>query len=158
MPAPSSDSSAPRSAVPGPVGGYRNAPVTAPGFDSAVPTTPGGPPALSGFVLVDAEKLDKAVNVADEAATEADHAARWMGDALGRSGPEPWGDDPSLGQSFGSVFAEQRQSLVHAVETLPVVLRGLVDQLQQTSMAFVAADGEAAATVQSFTFTHVAET
>lgn len=158
MPAPPSDSTAPRPAVPGPVGGYRNAPVTAPGFDSAVPKTPGGPPALSGFVLVDADKLDKAVNVANEAASEAHRAERWMDAALGRSGPEPWGDDPSLGQSFGSVFAEPRQTLVHAIETLPPVLHGLVNQLQQTSSAFAAANDEAAAAVQSCAFTHAAET
>ncbi len=140
--------------VPGPVGGYRNAPVTAPGFDSTVPNAPAGPPGLSDFVRVDANKLDKAVNVADEAATEADRAARWIDAALGRSGPEPWGDDPSLGQSFGSVFAEPRQSLVHAIETLPTVLHGLVDQLQQTTKAFATANDHAAETMQSFAFTH----
>ena len=149
VPIPSSNSSASGSEVPGPVGGYRNVPVGAPGFDPAVPTIPGEPPALSDYVLVDASKIDMAVNAVNEAATEADRAARGMTMALGRSGPAPWGDDVALGQSFEAVFAESRQSLMHAVETLPTVLRGLINQLQQTSMAFTAADSEVAAMVQS---------
>jgi hypothetical protein len=43
---------------PGPVGGYRNAPITAPGFTSTVPDVPGGPPGLSGVLHVDTDALN----------------------------------------------------------------------------------------------------
>lgn len=145
MPASSSYPSAGGPVVPGPVGGYRNAPVAAPGFDRSPPRLPGGPPALSGYLRVDTAALDKAVDAADEAADEADRAVHCVDSALSRCGPTPWGDDPGLGQSFGSVFADPRHALAEAVETLPVILRGLANDLRRTSQAFTDVEEEATA-------------
>ncbi|MFI6759093.1 type VII secretion target [Micromonospora sp. NPDC050417] len=139
MPTPST----PGPDVPGPVGGYRNAPVTAPGFDSPVPDGLGGPLDLPGHLVVDTEALDKAAAAAGEAADEAAGAARLVDSAVDRSGPTPWGDDPGLGQSFGSVFAEPRQALIKAMEELPEVLRDMADKLRQTSRTFVDVEDDA---------------
>jgi uncharacterized protein YukE len=140
---PSADRPTPGPEIPGPVGGYRNAPVTAPGFTSTVPDVPGGPPGLSGVVFVDIDALNQAVTVAADAASEAASDAQRVDSAVNRSGPAPWGNDPGLGQSFGSVFADPRQALQQAMDTLPGVLSGLADTLRQTSQTFAAADAEA---------------
>jgi hypothetical protein len=127
------------------VGGYRNAPVAAPGFDRLLPRIPGEPPALSGDLLVDTATLATAVDTAGEAVDEADRAVQRVDGALGRGGPIPWGDDPGLGDSFGSVFADPRHALAEAVETLPAVLRGLVEDLRRVSQAFTDVEAEATA-------------
>ncbi|WP_142392670.1 hypothetical protein [Mycobacterium sp. 3519A] len=142
MPSSSGDAVPPGSEVPGPVGGYRNAPVSAPGFTSTVPNLPGGPPGLSG-VFVDTDALNRAAAVAADAASEAGSDAQRLDSAVNRSGPAPWGDDPGLGQSFGSVFADPRHSLVQAIDALPEVLGDLADTLRQTSATFAEADGDA---------------
>jgi hypothetical protein len=59
---------------------------------------------------------------------------------VNRSGTSPWGDDPGLGQSFGSVFADPRHALMQALDTLPQVLADLADTLRQTSRTFAAWD------------------
>lgn len=129
--------------IPGTVGGYRNAPVAAPGFTSPVPNVPGGPPGLSGVLQVDTDALNQAVAVATDAASEAASDAQRVDSAVNRSGSAPWGDDPGLGQSFGSVFADPRHVLLQAMDTLPEVLGNLADTLRQTIQTFAAGDAEA---------------
>jgi uncharacterized protein YukE len=143
MPSLSGDASTPGPEVPGPVGGYRNAPVTAPGFTSTVPDLPGGPPRLSGVLFVDTDELNRAAAVAADAASEAGRNAQRLDSVVSQSGPTAWGDDPGLGQSFGSVFANPRHALLQAMDTLPEVLGDLADTLRQTSRTFAAADAEA---------------
>jgi uncharacterized protein YukE len=143
MPSLSGDAPTPGPEVPDPVGGYRNAPVTAPGFTSTVPDLPEGPPRLSGVLYVDTDALDRAGAVAADAASEAGSDAQRLDSAVNRSRAAPWGDDPGLGQSFGSVFADPRHALLQAMDTLPEVLGDLADTLRQTSRTFADADGEA---------------
>ena len=143
MPSSSGDAPTPGPEVPGPVGGYRNAPVTGPGFTSTVPDLPGGPPGLSGVLFVDTDALNRAAAVAADAASEAGSDAQRLDSALNRSGPAPWGDDPGLGQGFGSVFADPRHALLQAVDTLPGVLGELADTLRQTSRTFTEGDAGA---------------
>ncbi|HET6500298.1 MAG TPA: hypothetical protein VFG87_05985 [Amycolatopsis sp.] len=150
MPTSAANAPLPGPEVPGPAGGYRNAPVTAPGFDSPVPDIP-GPPDLTGVLSVDTASLDKAVVVAGEAAGEAAGAAQRMESAMDSSPTPPWGDDPGLGQSFGSVFAEPRQALAQALKTVPEVLRELGEALQQTSRTFADTDDETFDLARSFT-------
>jgi uncharacterized protein YukE len=138
---PSADRPVPK--IPGPVGGYRNTAVRAPGFTSTVPDVPGGPPGLSGVVFVDINALNKAAAVAADAASEAASDAQRVDSAVNESGPAPWGDDPGLGQSFGSVFADPRRAVQQAMNALPGVLGGLADTLRQTSQTFAAVDAEA---------------
>jgi uncharacterized protein YukE len=128
--------------VPGPAGGYRNAPVSAPSFTSTVPDFPGESSGLSGVLYVDPDALDRAVAVAADAADGAADDAQRLQGALDRSGPAPWGDDPGLGQSFGSAFAGPRDTLRQAMNTLPKVLGDLAGTLQQTRRAFTDVDGQ----------------
>ncbi|RKE10581.1 excreted virulence factor EspC (type VII ESX diderm) [Catellatospora citrea] len=130
------------------MGGYRNAPVTAPGIDSSAPEVSGGP-GLSGLLAVDTDALRTAAAVASEAAGEAAGAARLVDRAVYRSGPTPWGDDPGLGQSFETVFAEPRHALIQAMEKLPEVLRDMADKLQQASQAFVDTEQDAVTVARS---------
>jgi len=139
---PSADRTTNAPEIPGPVGGYRNAPVSAPGFPSTVPDIPGGPSALSGVVLVNIDALNRAVSVAADAASESTSDAQRVDSAVSRSGSAPWGDDPALGQSFGSAFAGPREALQQAMDTLPGVLGGLADTLRQTSQSFAAVDAD----------------
>jgi uncharacterized protein YukE len=143
MPSPSGDATNPGPEVPGPVGGYRNAPVTAPAFTSSVPDLPGGPPGLSGLLFVDPDALERAAAVAANASSESGSDAQRLDSAVNRSGPAPWGDDPGLGLSFGSVFADPRHALLQAMDTLPGLLGDLADTLRQTSSTFTDADAEA---------------
>jgi uncharacterized protein YukE len=108
-----------------------------------VSDVPGGPSALTGVVLVDFAALNQAVTVATDAASEATSDAQRVDSAVNRSGSAPWGDDPALGQSFGSAFAGPRQALQQAMDTLPGVLGGLADTLRQTSQSFAAVDADA---------------
>jgi hypothetical protein len=138
-----------------PAGGYFNAPVSAPdftlkdpqsapGFTETVPNLSGeSPPALSGVVYVDITALNQAVAVASDAASEAVSDAKPVDSAVNRSGSAPWGDDPGLGQSFGSVFADPRTTLLQVMDALPELLGTVADVLQQASKAFAALDVEA---------------
>ncbi|TSB21585.1 hypothetical protein [Streptomyces benahoarensis] len=133
---------APQSAVPGPAGGYRNAPVSAPAPD----LTPPGPvtsPDGSGLLAVDFTALLAAIKAAESAAGEAQRAAAQADDATARSGPAPWGDDPGLGQAFGDAFAGPRADLVRTAHQLHLVLRQLADDLAATRGAFAHAEGTA---------------
>ncbi|MGW2282322.1 hypothetical protein [Streptomyces sp. NPDC001770] len=82
-----------------------------------------------GVFAVDFQALERAVAEAEEAAEDATGLAENLASAVRRSGPAPWGDDPALGQAFGSVFAEPRDALFHAVQALPQVLRNIADNL-----------------------------
>ena len=148
MPAPYSEGSAPEPVIPGPVGGYRNAPVGAPGFDSSAPEIIDGPPELNGAVYVDVVALNKAFVFASMVADRAEGAARLVEGAVQRSGPAPWGDDPGLGQSFGLVFAEPRQALVSTIGKLAVVLQEVAEKLEQTKQVFADAEAEANVTAR----------
>ncbi|MFE6894447.1 hypothetical protein [Streptomyces sp. NPDC057694] len=121
--------------VPSPPDGYRNVPVSAPDPDLHVPGMPGdGLP--GGVLVVDYELLERAVSEAEEAAEAADGLARSMANAVRRSGPAPWGDDPALGQTFGSVFADPRDALFQALQGLPQVLRNIAEDLRGMDTGF----------------------
>ncbi|WP_399084009.1 hypothetical protein ACGH2B_03725 [Streptomyces sp. BBFR2] len=129
-------------AVPGPAGGYRNAPVSAPSPD-LTPPGPVDPPDGSGLLAVDFTALLAAVEAAGSAAGQAQLAAARADDATARSGPAPWGDDPALGQTFGAAFAAPRDDLIRTLRQLPVVLRNLADDLAATRATFGRAEDTA---------------
>ncbi|MGW7674260.1 hypothetical protein ACWGJX_45580 [Streptomyces sp. NPDC054775] len=128
--------------VPGPAGGYRNAPVSSPSPDLSLPVVP-GLPGDAGLLVVDFGALAAAVEAARIAAGVARRAAADVQAAVQRSGGAPWGDDPGLGQAFGGVFAGPRGALAQTVEELPAVLDGLADALDVTRRGFVRAEDEA---------------
>ncbi|MGW2278865.1 hypothetical protein [Streptomyces sp. NPDC001770] len=138
--------------VPGPVGGYRNVPVSAPSPDLTLPTTPGAAPGGTGLLVVDFAALAAAVEAARTAADAAGRAAADVRAAVERSGAAPWGDDPGLGVGFGDVFAGPRDDLVQTVRELPAVLAGLADSLDAARRGFVRAEDEAEATASGLTW------
>jgi hypothetical protein len=129
-------------AVPGPAGGYRNAPVSAPSPSlplPGLPPVPGG----SGTLVVDLSALTAAVQAAEAAVGQAQRAAADAEDATSRSGAAPWGDDPGLGQAFGAVFAGPRTSLAETVRELPSLFEQLADNLEATQRGFAGAQNTA---------------
>ncbi|MGW7574830.1 hypothetical protein [Streptomyces sp. NPDC054765] len=108
---------------------------------------PGGGLSGSGVLAVDFEALEQAIAEAEEAADAAGSVAESMASAVQRSGAAPWGDDPALGQAFGSVFAEPRNALVQAVEGLPQVLRNIADNLSAMNTDFHGAQQAAEAAI-----------
>jgi hypothetical protein len=104
---------------------------------------PGGGLSGSGVLVVDFEALEQAIAEAEEAAEAADGVAESMTSAVQRSGLAPWGDDPALGQTFGSVFAEPRGALVQAVQGLPQLLRNIADNLSAMNTGFHGAQQDA---------------
>jgi hypothetical protein len=131
--------------VPGPAGGYRNAPVSAPAPVLSLPTVP-GVPGDAGTLRVDFGALAAAVEAARIAAGVAHRAEADVQAAVQRSGSAPWGDDPGLGQAFGDVFAGPRGDLVQTVLELPSVLDDLADSLDMTRRGFVRAEDDALST------------
>ncbi|MFE6904694.1 hypothetical protein ACFVFJ_49570 [Streptomyces sp. NPDC057717] len=97
---------------------------------------PGGGLPGSGLLVVDFEALERAIAEAEEAAEVASDLTKSVASAVHRSGPAPWGDDPALGQTFGTVFAEPRDALVQAVQGLPQVLRNIADNLSAMDAGF----------------------
>ncbi|MGW1467842.1 hypothetical protein ACWCPT_26260 [Streptomyces sp. NPDC002308] len=103
--------------------------MAAPRPDLRVSGMPGDGSPGGGVLAVDFQALERAIAEAEEAAEAATGLAEHLASAVQRSGPAPWGDDPALGQTFGSVFAEPRDALFHAVQALPQVLRNIADNL-----------------------------
>ncbi len=134
--------------VPGPIGGYRNAPVSdpaAPAAPAALPALPAGGAAL----VVDFGALTAAVTAAGSAAGHAQDAAVRLQNAA--AGAELWGDDPGLGQPFGDAFAGSRQDLLDTVRELPKLLEGLADDLAAARRGFADAEDSATTLAQGFT-------
>ncbi|MEU3710907.1 hypothetical protein [Streptomyces catenulae] len=140
---------APHPTVPGPVGGYRNAPVAAPAPDLTPPVPP-DPPDGAGLLAVDFTALLAAVKAAESAAGEAQRAAALADDATARSGPAPWGDDPGLGEAFGDAFAGPRADLVRTAHQLHLVLVRLADDLAATRGTFARAEDTALESVTAW--------
>lgn len=125
--------------VPGPTGGYRNAPTGVPPYGGpAVPPVP----SLDGTLVVDFALVGKAGADAGRAAEGM--AAAWTAlSSAALFGAAPWGDDPALGQGFDQVFAQPRDDLLKAVQALPDTLRKLADALGATRSTFERADEHA---------------
>nr|BFD87812.1 hypothetical protein StreXyl84_72130 [Streptomyces sp. Xyl84] len=142
--------------VPSPPDGYRNVPVSAPRPDLNVPRMPAGR-GLSdgGHLVVDFEVLERAIAEAEDAAEAAGGLAESLASAVHRSGPAPWGDDPALGQAFGSVFAEPRDALFHAVQGLPKVLRNIASDLSAMDTRFHAAQEHAMNAIAQASTEHI---
>ncbi|XVV16096.1 hypothetical protein ACQP2X_17600 [Actinoplanes sp. CA-131856] len=131
----------PTSDVPAPAGGYRNVPVSAPGYDSSIPVLPDGDaPDLTDSLLVSTDDLNKAAARAAAPSSEAAEAAARIA-AVAHPDGTPWGDDP-LGQGFGAVFAEPRASLLKVVGELPKVLDGVAERLRAAGRAYADAEDE----------------
>lgn len=128
--------------VPGPAGGYRNAPVSAPTPELSVPPVP-AMPGNTGTLAVDLGALAAAVKAAEIAAARAQRLADDVEATIQPSGPAPWGDDPGLGQAFGDTFTEPRTALVQTVRELPVLLHSLADSLDATRRGFAGAEDAA---------------
>jgi hypothetical protein len=114
--------------VPDPSGGYRNAPVSAPSnpfSPSPLPDAPQG----GDVTVVDFSALRDAISKTHDVTARAQTLAGDVNGADQRSGPAPWGDDPALGQAFGSVFAGPRAVLLQAVEGLPGMVQQFADTL-----------------------------
>lgn len=133
--------------VPGPAGGYRNAPVSAPTPVLPIPGIPAVPSAR-GTLVVDLDALTAAVKAAEIAAAGAQSLAHRVEAATQHSGSAPWGDDPGLGQAFGDAFAEPRTALVRTVRELPALLHGVADSLDATRRGFARAEDGALAEAQ----------
>ncbi|MGW0298796.1 hypothetical protein ACWDYK_19090 [Streptomyces anthocyanicus] len=110
--------------------------MSAPHPDLRVPGMPGGGYSGGGILVVDFETLERSIAEAEEAAEAVGGLAKSMASAVHRSGPAPWGNDPALGQTFGTVFAEPRDALFQAVQGLPRVLRSIADSLRAVDTAF----------------------
>ncbi|GAA1986635.1 hypothetical protein [Kitasatospora viridis] len=111
--------------VPGPTGGYRNAPTADPPY--AGPPLP-AVPALDGTLVVDFALVGRAATDAGKAADTM--AGAWAAlSSAALFGAAPWGDDPALGQGFDQVFAQPRDDLLKAVQALPDTLRKFADAL-----------------------------
>ncbi|MFB7504704.1 hypothetical protein [Streptomyces broussonetiae] len=100
-------------------------------------------PDASGTLVVDFSALMAAVKAAGAAAGKAQRAAADSQDAMARSGPTPWGDDPGLGQAFGDAFAQPRAGLVNTVQELPALLQQLADNLDASRRLFARAEDSA---------------
>ncbi|WP_157849407.1 hypothetical protein [Streptomyces violaceorubidus] len=129
--------------VPSPPDGYRNVPVSAPQPDLHIPRLPEGGLSGSGVLAVDFEALAHAIAEAEEAAEAVGHIAERLTSAVQRSGAAPWGDDPALGQTFGSLFAEPRDALTQAVPGLQQVLRSMAENLGAMNTGFHGAQRDA---------------
>ncbi|GAA1982201.1 hypothetical protein [Amycolatopsis minnesotensis] len=142
------------SALDGPTGGYRNAPVSAPGVNalsgSPPPAWGGGLP--GGVLSVRPTELMHAVSAFQEAAAAASQAANTaphttsLSDTV-TSDTAPWGADP-LGAAFGSRYTEPARQVPAALEALAKVLHETADRLGRTTRGFVDADDQAAAMVK----------
>jgi hypothetical protein len=111
--------------VPGPTGGYRNAPTGAPPYNGpSLPTLP----TLDNTLVVDFALIGKAGIDASNAADTASSA--WTAlSAAALFGAAPWGDDAALGQAFDQNFAQPRDDLLKALQALPDTLKHLADAL-----------------------------
>jgi hypothetical protein len=88
-------------------------------------------------LVVDSVALEKGAKLANLAAGDVTDAASRVLSSVQQAGNAPWGDDPGLGQTFASVFAEPRQALVETMQKLPEVLTQLVDDLTRAQHNFV---------------------
>ncbi|MDH6710141.1 hypothetical protein P3T27_006890 [Kitasatospora sp. MAA19] len=132
--------------VPGPTGGYRNAPTGVPPY-TGPPVPP--LPTLDGTLVVDFALLGKAGVDAGNAADSMSTA--WTAlSAAALFGAAPWGDDPALGQGFDQVFAQPRDDLLKAVQALPDTLKHLAEALGGAHSTFRSADEHATELAASF--------
>ncbi|MFD6534384.1 hypothetical protein [Streptomyces sp. NPDC060184] len=122
--------------MPSPPDGYRNVPVSAPQPGLHVPDMLHGGPSDGDLLVVDFGELAQAIAEAEEAAVAARDIAERLTSAVDRSGRAPWGDDPALGQTFGSLFAEPRDALVRCARELPEVFRNVAEKLGSASASF----------------------
>ncbi len=132
--------------VPGPTGGYRNAPTGDPPYNGpALPSLP----TLDGSLVVDFALVGKAGADAVHAADTM--AAAWTAlNSAALFGAAPWGDDPALGQGFDQVFAQPRDDLLKAVQALPDTLRKLAVALGSAHGTLRKGDDTATELAQSF--------
>ncbi|MFB7293295.1 hypothetical protein [Actinacidiphila glaucinigra] len=114
-----------------------------------IPGTNDGSISGGDVLTVDLVMLQRAITAADEAAAAAGSLADTLTSRVHASGPAPWGDDPALGQTFGSVFAEPREILVQAVQGMPQVLRNIADNLAAMDRSYRGAEEAAIAAAQS---------
>ncbi|MGC0314699.1 hypothetical protein [Kitasatospora acidiphila] len=132
--------------VPGPTGGYRNAPTGDPPYNGS---TPPALPTLDGTLVVDFAQVGKAGIDASNAADTM--AAAWTTlSSAALFGAAPWGDDPALGQGFDQVFAQPRDDLLKAVQALPDTLRKFAEALGAAHSTLENGDEKTNELAQSF--------